>query len=485
MMRRFLPLLATLCLYGCGEGNNDRPIKIAIIGAEPALANPNGGVLNLASQTLTYAVMQGLVVYNASGEVVPGLAESWIVTDDGLSYIFRIRRAQWSDGHEIKAEEVARSLRTSLGVTSRNPMRMHFYGVSDVVALTERVIEVRFKLPQASILPMLARPEMAILQKGRGTGPMSVQKSTPEDIIVRPALSKDQADEVGAAALKRYEIHLKNDTAARSIVRFGAGQVSLVLGGGFDDSPVLEAAQLSSDAVHRDPVFGLFGLVASASNTILATPYVRRALAMSIDRPALMTHFRTLNWQGQEALLPVSVDGLGEQPRPDWIGFDKKERVSRARSIIQGIKGREARIPLTIALPPGPGARILFAQLKSDWSLIGIDLKTAPDATADLRLIDSVAAFNGVGWYFGRLSCGQGFQCSREADAALLAARSATTIADRNAALVQANRALVADQVFIPIAQPLRWSLAQPEIEGFRENQVGIHPIRWLTRSKR
>ncbi|HAV65157.1 MAG TPA: hypothetical protein DCY13_22645, partial [Verrucomicrobiales bacterium] len=42
---------------------------------------------------------EGLVVHDAKAQVVPGVAESWAVSDDGRTYTFRLRDdARWSNG---------------------------------------------------------------------------------------------------------------------------------------------------------------------------------------------------------------------------------------------------------------------------------------------------------------------------------------------------------------------------------------------------
>ena len=71
------------------------PIEVSAIGGPPALANPNLQPLDAPSAFLTEAVAQGLVRFNAEGEIEPALAQSWIVSDDGLRYTFRIRRTNW------------------------------------------------------------------------------------------------------------------------------------------------------------------------------------------------------------------------------------------------------------------------------------------------------------------------------------------------------------------------------------------------------
>ena len=48
---------------------------------------------------------EGLVRLDAEGEVVPALAESWDISEDGLTYTFHLRDALWSDGEPVKASD--------------------------------------------------------------------------------------------------------------------------------------------------------------------------------------------------------------------------------------------------------------------------------------------------------------------------------------------------------------------------------------------
>ncbi|RCS21301.1 peptide ABC transporter substrate-binding protein, partial [Phyllobacterium salinisoli] len=55
---------------------------------------------------------EGLTIYDAGGAVVPGVAESWTVSDDGTVYTFYLRsNAKWSDGSPVTAEDFLFSLR--------------------------------------------------------------------------------------------------------------------------------------------------------------------------------------------------------------------------------------------------------------------------------------------------------------------------------------------------------------------------------------
>ena len=54
--------------------------------------------------TIGYHIQEGLT-RSISGEVHPGIAESWDVSEDGLTYTFHLRDAVWSDGKAITADD--------------------------------------------------------------------------------------------------------------------------------------------------------------------------------------------------------------------------------------------------------------------------------------------------------------------------------------------------------------------------------------------
>jgi peptide/nickel transport system substrate-binding protein len=66
--------------------------------------------------------------------------------------------------------------------------------------------------------------------------------------------------------------------------------------------------------------------------------------------------------------------------------------------------------------------------------------------------------------------------CDPEVTATLEAARNTGDPAERHALLVQADQALTNATVFIPIANPVRWSLRTQRLTGFRTNMFARHP---------
>jgi oligopeptide transport system substrate-binding protein len=128
-------------------------------------------------------------------------------------------------------------------------------------------------------------------------------------------------------------------------------------------------------------------------------------------------------------------------------------------------------------MPDAPGDLLLFAYLRRDWRLIGVEAeRVAPGAPADLLLIDQVAPTNVASWYLRHFTCDSSAICDAEADKALLAARMAPVTTDRQTQLAAADRILTALVPFIPLTAPVRWSLVAPRLTGFRPNPFARHP---------
>ena len=97
-------------------------------------------------------------------------------------------------------------------------------------------------------------------------------------------------------------------------------------------------------------------------------------------------------------------------------------------------------------------------------------------APADLKLIDAVAPYDSARWYLAT-AC---VICSDEAQAALIAARDAPTMAERATHIAEAEAAMNADVAFIPIAIPFRWSIVSLRLKQWQGNPRAWHPLNRL-----
>jgi oligopeptide transport system substrate-binding protein len=301
--------------------------------------------------------------------------------------------------------------------------------------------------------------------------------------VTRLRLMPADGEALGAEASERDDIRIRREPAAFAIARFAGREIGLVTGGRFTTLPLVQPAGIANNQFSMDPALGLFGLAVMRDSKALATVNARRALAMAIDRERLVARFGLNTWNVQYSLLPNQFDSANPPAALEWVGLEKEARLARARTYLAAL---EPLPVMRVALPSGPGARLLFAALAADWQQIGVStVRVATNEPADLRLIDEVAPQRAALWYLSRFSCARGFACSTAADTAMRAALSASQPAERGAAIAEADAAIASEQLFIPIAAPLRWSLVSPEMIGWRTNSFATHPLHHLRKPRR
>lgn len=473
MTKPFFSLSALLVLLllagGCRETESG-PIRVSAIGGPPRLVNPNLEPTDPPTAYLVEAVAQGLVRFDAAGDIEPALAQSWIISDDGLRYTFRIRRTHWSGGRSVTAEQVTARLRAAMSRASRNPLKPVLASIENVVAMTDQVLEVSLRGPRPYQLQLFAQPEMAIILNNQGTGPY-VAEPGPDGAV---RLSPRRADEDEAAENEALpDVALRGERAAAAIARFAAGETDLVTGGTLGDLPLARAARQPANRLVLDPTAGLFGLSFAAREGPLTEPAVRRALSMAIDRGAIAAALSTPALQPRTSLAPAIAGELAAPAQPDWAAAPMPMRRQNAAQTIAAL-GEPLRV--RVSMPDGPGYRLLFAFLRRDWRLIGVEAeRVRAGAPADLHLIDAVAPELLASWYLRHFTCRESRVCDPAADQALDAAQIARTAAERQGQLVIADQILNGVTPFIPLGSPVRWSLVSPRLTGFRPNAFGRH----------
>ncbi len=338
---------AALLLAGCDEQRTG-PIVVSAIGSPPRLINPNLKPLDPPTAFLAQAIAQGLVRFDATGQIEPALAQSWIVSDDGLRYTFRLARDTWPDGKPVTAEQVTGRLRAAISRASRNPLKIQLGAIDQVEAMTGDVIEIRLKGPRPNFLQLLAQPEMAIISQGRGTGPYRAERQPDGSYLLSVSPADDEDPE---SALP--PIILRGERAGLAVARFAARQADLVIGGTGGDLPVARAADLPATALHFEPVSGLFGLAFVRRDGPLGDAAVRRALAMALDREALLDDVDVPNLRPRETIVAEGIDELPEPAVPDWTGipvFPPTQRRSQAAQAIAAAIGDAGPLRVRVAI---------------------------------------------------------------------------------------------------------------------------------------
>ena len=127
-------LLMSILLSACGGGDNPGATATSTApiggetgtelaenqvlnwgnGAEPQSLDPHKGE-GIPGSNIKRHLFEGLVNVAPDGENIPGAAESWDISQDGLTYTFTLRQdARWSNGDPVIADDFVYSLRRSL-----------------------------------------------------------------------------------------------------------------------------------------------------------------------------------------------------------------------------------------------------------------------------------------------------------------------------------------------------------------------------------
>jgi ABC-type transport system substrate-binding protein len=471
-------IVAPLMLAAC-TGGDDSAISIVAIGTREAPFE-SGNRLSATGQIVRSATTEGLVSFDAQGRVVPALADRWIVTDDGRSYIFRLRDGTWPGGSQIDSASAGAALRQAIAGIRGTSLALDLSGIEDIRIMAGRVIEIRLSRPMPDLLQLLAQPELGLFWRGRGTGPMRLRRDG-KAVLLAPIPPAQR----GLPAIADWEqrvrtVRFASLDASAAVEKFNDGEADVLLGGRIEHFPLASAFGISRGTVRLDPVSGLFGLAVVRGEGLLAAPENREALAMAIDRNRLIDAFGVGGWTASNRIVAPGSEGdlgtIGER----WSGQSIDQRRIQAAARVSRWRAANGAPPrLSIALPSGPGADLLFKRISEDFSAIGVETRRVGEtAPADLRLVDTVARYSRANWYLNQLSCAarRGL-CSDSADARAAEARSAPDEASRAALLAEAEAELTVANVFIPFGSPIRWSLVRGSVTGFAPNRWGIHPL--------
>lgn len=475
-MRRLAAFAALAVLAIAPSACRKQPegaLKILVIGGAPTLRDPAEGPLSVPDQVLVANVAQGLVSFDASGNIVSGLAERWTVTDDGLSYIFRLASANWPDGRKITAKDIARLLKRNIAYRSRNGLKDAFGAVEDIVPMTDRVLEIKLVSPRPDLLSLLAQPQMAILRNGEGTGPFT-GTATPGGPIKLSRNIVSLEDETSS----REELLLAAAPSAAAIQAFAAADVDLVLGGTFVDLPQAERLKLPRNALRFDPVSGLFGLVPTRSEGPLDRPEVRQLLSQAIDRDTFVADLGIPGLVPRATILEPGLDGMPAPNAPAWTTTAYADRITSLQAQANKLFGKRTKPKIRLALPQGSGASLLFELLERDWGQLGFTVELAASGgAADFTLIDEVAPSTGPSWFVRHFRCERVSVCDPKADQLMDGARQSPVPAQRYALLGQAAALIDGAELFLPITAPVRWSLVSARIQNFAGNRYARHTL--------
>lgn len=264
------------------------------LSSEPTNLDPliQGGT---SQRAVKGAIYRGLFNYCKGGEICPELAESYEISEDGLTYTFKLREAVFHNGDPVTAEDVKFSLERIMDPESGASFSHYFSVVDSVDVVDENTVSVVLNQVTAPFLDYLSLAESAIVSKAwteehdgslaeapMGAGPFEfVEYLSGQHILVKKFddFYKDgypMADEI------YFEFYGDGNTR---VIALQSGDVDLIEYVPWKDKATLVA----DDGVQILGGTGPFmALVFNANHEAFSNPLVRQAVGYAIDRQVVI-----------------------------------------------------------------------------------------------------------------------------------------------------------------------------------------------------
>ncbi|MCR8726192.1 ABC transporter substrate-binding protein [Frigidibacter sp. ROC022] len=149
MFDRLKLAFAALAIGASGAAAADLTVAIQL---EPPHLDPTSAAAGAIDSVLYSNVFEGLTRFASDGSIVPGLAKSWDISDDGLVYTFHLHDGvKFHDGTTMDAEDVKFSLDRARAEDSTNAQKALFAGIADVEVVDPLTVKVTLSAPNGSL----------------------------------------------------------------------------------------------------------------------------------------------------------------------------------------------------------------------------------------------------------------------------------------------------------------------------------------------
>ncbi|XAT56433.1 ABC transporter substrate-binding protein [Rhodobacteraceae bacterium IMCC1335] len=131
---------------------------------EPPHLDPTSAAAGAIDSVLYSNVFEGLTRFASDGSIIPGLAKSWEISEDGTSYTFYLNAGvTFHDGTSMDAEDVKFSLDRARGEDSANAQKALFAGITDVSVVDPLTVKVSLEAANGSFLFNMAWGDAVIV----------------------------------------------------------------------------------------------------------------------------------------------------------------------------------------------------------------------------------------------------------------------------------------------------------------------------------
>ncbi|SPJ34123.1 peptide ABC transporter substrate-binding protein [Kushneria phyllosphaerae] len=469
-------------------------------------------------------LFETLVSQDAKGDLVPGLASHWQLSDDGLTWTLELRDdAQWSDGQPLTAGDAVFSLRRLLKPELAAHNANLYYPIKNarainageaapetlgVHALDDHHLEIRLERPTAWFLQAIAMPEAAplpehVLKESERwivpgntvvSGPFKLSEWSPQDHIT---LDKNEryydADKVSLDEVILYP--LEEATAALNRFRTGALDISYtsVPGGRFQ-----QLRQELGDALRVSPLVGeYFYMFNLKPDSPLGDIRVREALNLATRREVITDQLLGMGQTPSYWLVPRVTEGgtKGEMPMAQ-LSMDK--RMARAHELMKAAGfGPNNPVKLTLRYNTLEDHKKIAVALAAMWKPLGVEVSLVNAEAAShyaairegdfqLARYGMVATINDPYDFLGSYTTGGSAARSsgyHDETYDQLVEQSSETIdtGERAELLTRAQQRLLDDYALLPLYDYITTALVSERVHGWEPSPMDVHPLRYIS----
>lgn len=407
-------ILLTLFIFvSCDNANNKENNKgytegeISInLGGEPRTLDPTLNSLSFGSIYMIH-FFEGLTKRDINDNIVPAMAESWEISQDGLKYTFHLRtNAKWSDGKNVAASDFEYALKRAVNPKTAaayshmlnvvKNARLILSGESEVESLQVKAkddytLEIVLENPTPYFLEYISvsspyfpvrrdiiekygdewskKPETYIVN-----GPyIMTERKTDEKIVMELNTNYYAKDEIIA---KKITVLIMDDSnTALAAMKNGNLQFSVI------EAPIGEIPSLiEENYILQEPAYGIYFLEMNTQKGVLTNKKIRRALSLAFDRDYIISNITKMNQIPALAFVsPKMKDYDGEDFREkggNYIDKDNMKNIEEAKRLFAeaGYPNGEHFPVLEIRTTPGYFTVICEAIQDMYKSNLGIDI---------------------------------------------------------------------------------------------------------------
>lgn len=519
-----LSLLLVVGLSACSKRHEHAFYNSGLVycsESNPVTFNPQLDTSSTTSDATSHQLYDRLLDFDPdTGRIVPSLASSWLVSEDGLTYAFQLRRdVQF---HHTDYFTPSRNFNADDVIFSINRWRLpshpfHFVsggrypyfeslGLAENIADVRRVngyrVEITLKRRDSSFLANLATDFSVMLsaeygamlqQQGFanridqypiGTGPFKF-KSYRKDHYIRYARNTDYWRDITSAERLIFDITPRSSLRLAKLI---TGECDATA---FPAQTELEVIRNREDmTLAEKPGLNIGFWAFNTQRPPFDNPDVRRALAAAIDKNSLLEAVYFDSATRARTLLPAASWAFQNDADDTAYNPVMARKLLASAGIEKGFSMTIWAMPVERAYNPNATkmAELIQRYLKE----VGIDATIVSYDWATFRrhlhdgLHDSVL----IGWsadngdpdnfYRPLLSCGaipsgtnRAMWCNEDYDRLLDQALATDDLEQRRAIYRQVNRLLYERLPLVPIAHAYRYQAYRDELQGMTINPFG------------